>query len=667
MFLSDAIGEVSDCLIRLGNESSLPAVHQNRDCALFALRRLLAHPEFADNHRASLADPDVSQIYRCLASPYPSNQWAALAMRDALLCGVLVTRTDRSEATTLVSALKIVQALPALPVDETLTAARIALVAIYLSHLPDQTKEQTHAALVLDRIAAILKESSRFPEHNAPHPENVAAVLAAAQPPTTPSETRELSPTVKLQKLTARLSTRLGAAAHYSHMPAIRWHPLAHEIKVIRQFLSNSKSPASVDIVVGHLLFGGFAPTLYQLGDAADQEVTMRPVPGGRVLAIRAPQIHDPGHALDTPGYESVTQILQLPLPRDLANQIERVREAINAAGGENPAKLMLAKTNQHLRAFGQGRGISLSLKRVSRLLPTYLEEGANDETVLHLLHLAPPNARDAGIYYFSPARRLLEDRFVSAVTRLATEVGCDALLESGWSSIEENPAIHFGQSIRPSVDTLRKLLDHLRGQFLLGRGRPPPQKLIRAFNAKAAYVTLLFLAATGARPTNEVFPASTSIDPSSARALLSEKDSLLYRSTRVAHLDQRIADALRELAILRQSMELNSVRNDDRSQQVFLLDTNGIAYAPTIPHMKKFVPGFAECWPWPNDALRHHFRSRLWELGCPSDCLALLMGHVGKSHTADNQLATLQLGDANRQAAPFVARLLDELGFDSR
>lgn len=383
-----------------------------------------------------MTDAEVSQIYRCLASSYPDHQWAALALRDALLCGVLVERMDRSKALALVGALKFTQALPALPLEETLSAARIDLIATYLANIPDPTHEQTEAALVLDRIAAILKESSRSSERPTPHVENVKAMIAAAQPQTTQNEPRELSPTIKVRKLTAQLSTRLGNAVHDSHQPAIRWYPLPHEVRAIRLFLNNSKTPTSVDLVLGHLLFGRFASALFQLDTDAERLFSVRSTPTGLILEIRVPQIHGPSHASNTPGYENVDQILHLPLPKNLTPQIERVRKAIDKTGGKNPAKLLLAKANQHLRDFGRNRGVSLSLKRASRLLPAYLEESKIDQTILHLLRLASFSSRDSGIYYFSPDKKLLIERFKVAVTRIVTEIGDEALLESGWREV---------------------------------------------------------------------------------------------------------------------------------------------------------------------------------------------------------------------------------------
>lgn len=309
--------------------------------------------------------------------------------------------------------------------------------------------------------------------------------------------------------------------------------------------------------------------------------------------------------------------------------------------------------------------GIRLPLAEIHRLLPKMLGGGnALDNTLLHLLGLTDINRRDAGIYYFSPSVPDLLERYKRAVRQLVASVlALPDWLDEGWTAVPDQSGC-FGSSVRPSMAALKKLVTNLRNASELPRGRPTFESRLMAFNAEAAYVTVLFLASTGSRPLDEVFPDTSAWDARSREIMLSEKDSLLYRSTRKVPLVERLLHGVEQFTERRRDLEKHFGKRFDARLLVFLVTPEGQIVPPTIANMKMLVPTFAACWPWPNDILRHHFRSRLWELGCHPFVLDHAMGHLGKSQTADTPLRTQPIASNVRPSIPYIERLLDEIGF---
>lgn len=111
-------------------------------------------------------------------------------------------------------------------------------------------------------------------------------------------------------------------------------------------------------------------------------------------------------------------------------------------------------------------------------------------------------------------------------------------------------------------------------------------------------------------------------------------------------------------------SLEIQLGRRIENPQALFLFDINGSVLAPTVANMKATIPGFSDYWLWPNDILRHYFRTRLWELGCSAGVLELAMGHLGKSQTPDTHFSMQPISATSQPVTPYINQLLDELGF---
>jgi len=412
-------------------------------------------------------------------------------------------------------------------------------------------------------------------------------------------------------------------------------------------------------------VLGQFAEAVLRL--TADQPVSHTVVDGddGPYLQVSAPKLHDPTHSYTGQDYEGVAQILNLPLPRALCPLIDQIRVELDAERhGLRDGNSVLHRAARKLRTAGRESGITLALKHTKRFLAARLEPGVIDKSVLHLLGLSTREQRDAGVYYFSPSQAVLRTKFTDAITTIADAIGRPEVARQGWTRIPVDTDTWFGASMRLSVPTFRKLIDFLVTRASTPPGRQPLVRLIDALNARAALVTLRFLAGTGARPTENVFPNDALFDTTSGLALQSEKDSLLYRSTRIAYLVPGIASDLMALHRIERQLQARHGWAISGNAAVYLLGPDGTMVPPTIPNMKRLISGFSDHWPWQrSDVLRHHFRSRAWELGCSSDCLARVLGHTSKTQTADNRLATRPLEDWNRLAEPYIKEMLDELG----
>ena len=84
----------------------------------------------------------------------------------------------------------------------------------------------------------------------------------------------------------------------------------------------------------------------------------------------------------------------------------------------------------------------------------------------------------------------------------------------------------------------------------------------------------------------------------------------------------------------------------------------------PTITALKVSIPDFAEHWVWPDDMFRHLFRSRLWEMGCPSSWLRRVMGQHPPHGATDMPWRARPQWDGLHDCTDKTDEYLDTLGF---
>lgn len=654
--LLSAVICVSRILRRVAEQTQIPEIFQHCDIAHVVLEILARHPSLFDEGYGSADSATFSKRYQVFARRDADvGRWHIATLIDGLLCHILLVAGADEASDALVEAIRSPPVIPELPVQEVNAVARMRLLSSYLARHPRKDHSDTAAGLALENLLNLLVEERESPAYQ-PDPSNIQYLEDLNS--TAIVDGHVMSAQDRMKRLVASITTRLGASIRHDHAPHVRLIPCQEDVRLIARLLSKMSAPR-VDWILCHGILGSYAKAVLGHPGTEKFRYAIKSGHDGQLIRIGAPILSEGQSRSVIAGCLDVRQELLLPLPRALLDKVSRINTS-EAYSYESAARL----ASSDMRQWGETDGLFLRLAKLARLLPGRIDDGSIDKSVQHLMGFADLTPRDSGIYYFSPQISLIESRFKNAIAVLADLLECPEILERGWTSTGEQLGC-FGVSIRPSPEAIRRLVAHLKETSRLPPGKPTKASRLRAFNARAAYVTVFFLAATGARPTGDVFPRRSAFSVEEGLALLSEKDSLLYRSTRWVRFLDRVGRKIDEFCEDRREFETALRCSFDPELAVFLVDENDNPVAPSVANMKRLVPGFEELWPWADDVLRHHFRSRGWELGCPSDVLARLMGHLSKSAMPDGLFAGRRIEDAIRAADPFINTLLDELGFE--
>lgn len=655
--LLSAVTRVNRGLVQLRDQIELPELERFRDAAQVALEILARFPQLYDEGYASADSTAFSKRFQVFARrEYVIDRWHISALVEALLCHLLLIEASGESVDDLVALFHAPPpAVPDLPAVEPNAVARMRLLASFLTNHPRKNSRDTSAALALEKIANFVSDQSPKTARFEPNPVNLKHLQELK--PDTESDGHQMFARDRIKKLANSIATRLAVSIRQDHTPQVRLVPSSHDIHFIGTLLANMHE-SRADWILCHALLGPYAKVLLGGGDGKKFRYSIKNGSTDPIIEIRAPSLGEKKERPPIAGCLDIREECSLPLPVTLLHKASKL---CASPGYSYDKAARFARAD--LERWGSTRGFYLRLPKLHRALSSRIDGGAIDRTVQHLLGFAEAAPRDSGIYYFSPEICVLEARFKDAVSGLAEALGRHEILEQGWTTTGGQPGC-MGISIRPDPLAVRRLVEHLSEASKLPPGKPSQASRQRAFNARASYLTILFLAASAARPTGSVFPGQNQILVEDGIVLLSEKDSLLYRSTRLSHLDERVCRGIVLFHDDRRSIETALRRTFDQELRVFLIDDAGNALIPSVSNMKRCVSGFAELWPWPDDVLRHHFRSRAWELGCPSDILARLLGHLPKSATPDGLFAARRIEDAIVGADPYIASLLDELGF---
>jgi hypothetical protein len=646
---------VEEALVRLADEIGSESLKIYRDAARECLNVLARNPGLSDESHTNVGVFPSDPVYKIIAQPSASDRWEKRSLRNALLCLLLQESPSDDDITKLTKAIKLPPVISQIPVPPDSPVAQLTLIKTYLQILARADRDAAETASLLHHIHQALLVSAPKPEEFCLSAEQLALVKTSAEIGE-PAGRKETSSDL-LNKLTISLVVRAGASIRHVHKPLVQQIP---DLDEVARFLSDARrrNPDLGDWLAINTVLSTFSNSL--LAGPKSPRFQISEEYGSAALVVSAPALGKKGVTTGAGDYwETICPELILPIPTSILKQAMHLRGLPEYAFERKKKQL-----NDFIGSWANDHGPRMKLGALHRVLPAALGGGKSfDATLLHLLGLSDISRRDAGIHYFSPEIPEVLRRYQGAVTTLLGSVGLSEWLEDGWTEIPAQAGC-FGASARPSREAITRLVKFLRDAAQLPRGKPTPENRVRTFNAGAAYQTVLYLAATGARPTGDVFPTAPQWDRESAESLLSEKDSLLYRSTRKLPVEERMVDGIAKLADRQHAIELVFGKRFDPQLLVFLIDSQGLPLPPTIANMKAHIPGFADHWPWPNDILRHHFRSRLWELDCDAIVLEHAMGHLGKSQTPDTPLSMRPISETVCPAVPYITRLLDEIGF---
>lgn len=653
--LRTALFWVEEALVRLSDETGSESLKIYRDAARGCIYVLAQNSGLSDESHTDVDAFPSDPVYKIIARASASDRWEKRSLRHAFLCLLLQESPSDEDITKLAKAIKLPPVISQIPVPPDSPVAQLTLIEKYFQLRASDDADAAQTASLLHRIHQALLASTSNPESFGLSSEQLALVKASAEIGR-PAGRKETSSDL-LNKLTISLVVRAGASIRHVHKPLVQQIP---DLDEVARFLSDARrrNPDLGDWLTIHTVLSTFANALLA-GPKSPRFETSEQY-GSTALVVAAPALGKKHRATEVGDHwETILPELILPIPQSILKRARQLTTLPEYAFARKKKEL-----NDFVGSWADANGPRIKLGALHRLLPAALAGGKSfDTTLLHLLGLSDISRRDAGIHYFSPVISEVLRRYQGAIATLLGSIGLSEWLDDGWTEIPAQAGC-FGASARPSREALARLVRFLRNAAQLPRGKPTPENRQRTSTADAAYLTVLHLASTGARPVEGVFPTTYQWDRESAELLLSEKDSLLYRSTRKLPIEGRLVDGVAKLADRQHGLELLLGNRFDPQLLVFLVDSQGLTMPPTIANMKALIPGFADHWPWPNDILRHHFRSRLWELGCDPVVLERAMGHLGKSQTPDNPLSMRPISETVRPAISYITRLLDEIGF---
>ena len=626
------------------------ALLEARDVIRGILRLLPQYADLSRNDYRSLdAVPDtIDETYRALPLYQSIEPWWRETLRDALLSRLLLS--PESTSTGLFTA-ALRRGLPislALRQRQNSPAVRIALLKDCLTtegaEYARLCQALTDTAVLLEKSPAVRKELL--------HPENAAALEDLRKVHSISAPTA--SPRERLSRLARDIGVVALAQRREYHTPASQRLP---SIEMLFELIRRSNRWNEPDRLALHatLLLGRLGTHILET-ENQDPHCRIEHHIHETWVERQLPDLPEFTRRLEGPGHAPVGRRLFLPIPR-------RLGHALVTVCSTGKGRHILRTLQKKLRDLSRENGQPVTMRRLSRLFEYELENDAPDEALMTLIGLQPQARRDAAIHYFAPTTRVLVERVRSSIERLTARFDLD-VLDDGWSVPPPAPTSYFGYSYRADAEAFRSLVTMLNSAAELGRGRASSQSVIDAYNARVARLTLMFLAATGSRPTGIVLPCKADISFADRAALVSEKDALGYRSTRLVPLSERFIAEFRAFEHWADSKHLLP-RNAPTDTPLAMLRTiDGTYISPTITATKETVARFAEHWVWPDDMLRHLFRSRLWDMGCPSNWLRRTMGHHPPHGARDMLWCARPQWDGLHDRMDLIDNYLCTLGF---
>lgn len=622
-----------------------------RDLCRGLLKLLKVSPAFSNDTYPDLArlpaGITIDPGYRALPLRSTSESWTIITLREALVVRLLLAPSPDAVQVLADALLHGVSVTYALPRSQRSPLVRMQLL---VRGMAIGQADRSVLAVLRDTVH-ILSELPPV-RVEAAYPDNLAALLKLEDDLKTPP--LPIPSRIQLNRLAREIGvTAVGQRRAY-HTPIADRMPshaaLEGVLQAAKRWGDDERLALQACLILGrigrHVLKSANTDSFCRLVRVGGEIWVERTLPPQRALVRQT----------DNVGHLAVGRILRLPVPRRLGHGlIDLCRSGRGATA--------LSELSRLLKWLSRTTGQSATLGQLTACLEVGLESAVPDVALVTLLGMQADPGRDAAIHYFSPAANALQQRFQATVEGLAERLFWEVLAE-GTSVPPANEFAYFGYSFRGDPVALRNLVHHVRAGSTLPRGRPSDQQRMQAYNCRVAYITLMYLAATGARPTGYVLPQRSEYSASDRVAIISDKDAVGYRSTRLVPLVTRVCDAIEDFAAWCDDKRLTCSTPGNDAPIFMLRDADGTLHAPTFEAMDRLVPGFAERWLWSHDVFRHHFRSKLWDLGCPTSWLRRVMAHHPRHASVDVPYAQRPLWDGLHDWDPLIEALLDELGF---
>jgi hypothetical protein len=646
-----AVAQASEqALTRLCDHHDAATLLDARDVVRGILRLLPLHGDLSSNNYRSLdAVPDLlDDAYRALPQNCPIEPWWHETLREALLVHLLLA-PDPITVGLLVKALR--RGLPISLALQQRQNSPIVRIQLLRDCLTAEGTKYSREALALADTAALLEmlPALRFEKL---HPDNVAALA------TLRSARALAAPTASPRERLSRLARDIGVAAiaqrREYHAPAEQRIP---SVEIRHELIRRSERWSELEQVAlqAILLLGRLGTHILQTNNQ-DSHCYIERHQHEAWIHRHLSEAPEFTRQLEGPGYAHVGRQIHIPLPR-------RLGHALAALGISKEGALALRSVDKKLRDLSRDSGQPISIRRLTRAFEHDLENETPDEALVTLLGLQAQARRDAGIHYFAPDATALIERVRNVIERVVATFDLE-VLDEGWSTPPPAPAPYLGYSYRADIGSVRALIAKLQSSAELGRGLTSPQRVIHAYNARVARLTLMYLAGTGGRPTGSVLPCHADVSLDDRAAIASEKDALGYRSTRLVPLTARFVAEVAEFDRWASAKHLLPRNAPADAPLAKLRTADGSYVTPTITALKLSIPDFAEHWVWPDDMFRHLFRSRLWEMGCPSSWLRRAMGHHPPHGATDMPWCARPQWDGLHDWTDKIDEHLDTLGF---
>ena len=650
--LSTVLADVDPAFINLCDFYESPLLLDARDVVREAITLFRRNPMLSDNSRASInAIPanEIDPAYRALRrhDHFPESWWRK-TLRESLVSTLILSPSAES-IPVLAHMLRL--GLPVsheLAIEQRSPAIRLKLLTCYLKSVA--TDNNLRAEInALDDAYALLTSLPKV------RSETIASAnLALIKEASKPQEAPKASARERLHRLARDIGVAAVAQRRTYHTPH---EQLLLSKEALSEILRRSARwmPNVQQALYACLLLGRLGEALLKTNNQSQNRCIK-----ARFHETWIERTLPPDSALSRElggkGYDTVSRSLRLPLPRLLGNELVQI-----GLRGEGPAALR--ELQFHLRQVKRETGLPMTLRRLTHLFEYQLEGRLPDEALLVLIGALPCATRNASIHYFSPQASLVAERFRTAIEQLARETKLSVLAD-GWSVPPPLQSQHIGYSYRVCSDSLRDLVAHVNSQSVLPRGRSTKEQVRLAYNARVAKLTLMYLSATGVRPTGTVVPLLSDTALIERAVLVSEKDSLGYRSTRLVPLTDRLIAEINEFEAWRSAKQIGPRIPVPASPLAMILDAHSTFVIPSIEALSANLPGFRARWPWPNDALRHFFRSNLWDMGAPTDWLRRVMGHYPRHAAMDVPYQSTPIWDGLHEWDHLIDKQLHVIGF---